>query len=209
MMEHMVAVRPKRCEVRQAIIEAGVKAFGSEGYDKASVSRIAAEAGFTKGAVYSNFGSKPELFSAVVMHHLDMERGGIMQVVMGSLNEATSMEALIEGLSLDLARALPDLVPWQIALDQFRSLSLRDTEISRLYHELKEARTQAVMDMCASHPAAKDLLADGLKIFATALLALVNVLCLELAAQPDEQAKAQCLKLNAEILRRALKGMIR
>ncbi len=207
--ERTVTARPKREDVRQAIVEAGVKVFEAEGYDKASISRIAAEAGFTKGAVYSNFGSKPELFTAVVTHHLNTERGGIMQVVLNGLDEACSTEVLIENLSLQLARALQDLVPWQIALDQFRSLAQRDKEIAAVYRELSHARIETVVDMCASHPVAKDILTERLEIFATALLSLVNVLCLELAAQISDGRDERRVAMNAEILRSALKGMIR
>ena len=207
--ERTETTRPKREDVRQAIIEAGVKAFETDGYNDANIAKIAAQAGFTKGAVYSNFGSKPELFTAVVTHHLNTERGGIMQVVLDGLNEATSTEALIENLSMQLARALPDLAPWQIALDQFRGLAQRDKEIAMVYSELSQSRIATVVDMCASHPVASELLKDGLEVFAITLLGLVNVLCLELAAQPGERTDEERTRLNAEILRHALRGMIR
>ena len=39
---------------------------GSKGFHGASVEEVAAAAGFTKGAVYSNFGSKEDLFLAII-----------------------------------------------------------------------------------------------------------------------------------------------
>ena len=219
MAEWTVVSRPKREDVRRAIIEAGVRVFAAEGYNNANIAKIAELAGFTKGAVYSNFSSKPELFTAVMTHHLNTERGGIMQVVLTGLNEAESTQQLVENLSLELARALPDLAPWQIALDQFRSLAQRDLEISAVYNELSRTRIATVVEMCASHEAARDLLTRDLELFATTLLYLVNILCLELAARQgaladtaadqstsDDQAVTD---RNAEILRRALEGMIR
>ncbi|WP_036339028.1 TetR family transcriptional regulator, partial [Micrococcus luteus] len=38
--------------------------FGREGYARSSLARIAAEAGHTKGAVYSGFAGEPDLFAA-------------------------------------------------------------------------------------------------------------------------------------------------
>ena len=48
-------VRPRREDVRAQILEAAIVVFYREGYGAASMQKIAAEAGFTKGAVYSNF----------------------------------------------------------------------------------------------------------------------------------------------------------
>ena len=54
--------RPKRDDVRAAILTSAAETFLEEGFQRASLAIIAQRAGFTKGAVYSNFGSKPELF---------------------------------------------------------------------------------------------------------------------------------------------------
>ena len=40
-----------------------------EGYESASVDRIAEEAGFSKGAFYSNFDSKEEIFLELLETH--------------------------------------------------------------------------------------------------------------------------------------------
>jgi AcrR family transcriptional regulator len=57
--------RPHRDEVRSRILAAAAHNFERDGYVGASLRRIATDAGFTKGAVYSNFGSKPDLFGQV------------------------------------------------------------------------------------------------------------------------------------------------
>ena len=49
-------------ETRTKIIEAAVKLFSNNGYNKASVDEICAEAGISKGAFYHHFKSKQELF---------------------------------------------------------------------------------------------------------------------------------------------------
>jgi len=58
--------RPPREEVRRAVLDAAATVFARRGIDGASLDDVAAEAGFTKGAVYSNFGSKDGLVEALL-----------------------------------------------------------------------------------------------------------------------------------------------
>ena len=53
-------------ETRIKIIEAAIKLFSNNGYNKASVDDICAEAGISKGAFYHHFKSKQELFLALL-----------------------------------------------------------------------------------------------------------------------------------------------
>ncbi|MFV2178159.1 TetR/AcrR family transcriptional regulator [Actinomadura sp. LOL_016] len=62
-------------ETRDALVLAALEAFTRDGYHGASLEGIAGEAGFSKGAVYSNFGGKAELFLAVMDHNLEALRG--------------------------------------------------------------------------------------------------------------------------------------
>ena len=58
--------RPRDPERGRRILEAAQKHFNEHGLERASVDAIAAEAGVSKMTVYSNFGSKEQLFQAVV-----------------------------------------------------------------------------------------------------------------------------------------------
>ncbi|MFI8946961.1 TetR/AcrR family transcriptional regulator [Streptomyces sp. NPDC053750] len=62
-------------ETREALTMAALMAFARDGYHGASLDGIAGEAGFSKGAVYSNFGGKAELFLAAMDHNLQALRG--------------------------------------------------------------------------------------------------------------------------------------
>ena len=50
---------------RSALLSAGRSVFAREGYHRASLDRIAAQAGYTKGAVYASFATKADLLLAV------------------------------------------------------------------------------------------------------------------------------------------------
>src|ERR1700734_1490621 len=58
--------RPTRDEVRDRILDAASKVFAAEGFAGATIDAIGQAAGFTKGADYSNFESKDELFLALL-----------------------------------------------------------------------------------------------------------------------------------------------
>jgi AcrR family transcriptional regulator len=55
----------RREQTRDDLIAAADRLFVSGGFHATSLDQIAAEAGYTKGAVYSNFASKEDLFFAV------------------------------------------------------------------------------------------------------------------------------------------------
>jgi AcrR family transcriptional regulator len=75
-----VRTRPTRDATRERLFEAAARVFEARGIGAASVEAIAAAAGFTRGAFYSNFASKDELIVAMledhversVRHHLDL-----------------------------------------------------------------------------------------------------------------------------------------
>jgi AcrR family transcriptional regulator len=61
--------RPTRAERREQtisdLVDAAERRFIDGGFHATTVDQVAADAGYTKGAVYSNFASKEELFFAV------------------------------------------------------------------------------------------------------------------------------------------------
>ena len=63
-------VRPTREETRRRLFEAAAEVFAREGVGGATVEQIAAAAGFTRGAFYSNFSGKEELAVAMLDDHL-------------------------------------------------------------------------------------------------------------------------------------------
>jgi len=65
-----VRTRPTRDATREKLLEAAARVFEEQGIGGASIEAIAAAAGFTRGAFYSNFESKDELISAMLEEHL-------------------------------------------------------------------------------------------------------------------------------------------
>lgn len=75
--------RPTRGEVRDRILDAASKVFAAEGFAGATIDAIGQAAGFTKGAVYSNFESKDELFLALLDREFEL-RGEQIAIALDS-----------------------------------------------------------------------------------------------------------------------------
>jgi AcrR family transcriptional regulator len=56
----------RRARTRAALLEAGARAFSRYGYGNVILEKVAAEAGYTRGALYHQFTGKEELAVAVV-----------------------------------------------------------------------------------------------------------------------------------------------
>jgi AcrR family transcriptional regulator len=65
-----VRTRPTRDDTREKLFEAAARVFEEQGIGGASIEAIAAAAGFSRGAFYSNFTSKDELIIAMLEEHV-------------------------------------------------------------------------------------------------------------------------------------------
>ncbi|HLG79632.1 MAG TPA: TetR/AcrR family transcriptional regulator [Bradyrhizobium sp.] len=65
-----VRTRPTRDDTCEKLFEAAARVFEEQGIGGASIEAIAAAAGFTRGAFYSNFKSKDELIIAMLEEHV-------------------------------------------------------------------------------------------------------------------------------------------
>src|SRR5258708_19729430 len=66
-----VRTRPTRDDTREKLFEAAARVFEEQGIGGASIEAIAATAGFSRGAFYSNFASKEELIIAMLEDHVE------------------------------------------------------------------------------------------------------------------------------------------
>ena len=66
-----VRTRPTRDDTREKLFEAAARVFEEQGIGGASIETIAAAAGFSRGAFYSNFKSKDELIIAMLEDHVE------------------------------------------------------------------------------------------------------------------------------------------
>jgi AcrR family transcriptional regulator len=75
-------------QTRERLIETAHRLFLSEGYNATSLEKVAAEAGYSKGAVYSNFVTKYEL-GLVVLDRVRLERADSL---VAAISSATGLQ---------------------------------------------------------------------------------------------------------------------
>jgi AcrR family transcriptional regulator len=85
-----------RAQTRQRLVDAAMRVFARAGYAGASVNTIAAEAGYTVGALYSNFASKDELFWAAFEQHCARDLAALDALVTNTANWDELMVAITE-----------------------------------------------------------------------------------------------------------------
>ena len=89
-----VRTRPTRDDTREKLFEAAARVFEEQGIGGASIEAIAAAAGFTRGAFYSNFKSKDELIIAMLEDHVEQSISRIRDLLERHKNLADFIEAL-------------------------------------------------------------------------------------------------------------------
>jgi AcrR family transcriptional regulator len=60
----------RRDQTRKDLLDAAARVFVERGFEGASIEAIAEEGGYTRGAFYSNFGSKAELFAELLQQRV-------------------------------------------------------------------------------------------------------------------------------------------
>ena len=86
--------RPTRDDTRDKLFEAAARVFEEQGIGGASIETIAAAAGFTRGAFYSNFNSKDELIIAMLEDHVAQSIRRNLDLLAVHKNLADFIEAL-------------------------------------------------------------------------------------------------------------------
>ena len=89
-----VRTRPTRDDTREKLFEAAALVFEEQGIGGASIETIAAAAGFTRGAFYSNFDSKDELIIAMLEDHVAQSARRHLDLLARHRNLADFIEAM-------------------------------------------------------------------------------------------------------------------
>jgi AcrR family transcriptional regulator len=195
-----MAVRLRRAEQvernHESVLEAARQVFIRRGYAGASLEAIADEAGFSKGVVYSQFGSKPDLFLALLERRI-AERAARNERIAEQFVGAEALRGLLEAARED-AVANPG---WPHLLTEFRALAMRDPELN---HRYAQAHSRAVESLTAVYDRVYD--GSGLtpavpaRSLAEFFLGTTAGVALERAANPNALPASDLERLTASIL---------
>jgi AcrR family transcriptional regulator len=139
-MATRVTRRDRAAANRAALLEAARRVFLAAGYHGASVDAVAGEAGFTTGAVYSQFGGKAELFLALLEQRIEERIGQIRSVVDGS-----GVAAELTAVARQWAGVLRTDLDWTLLVIEFRVHAARDPVLAARFAELHARLLRAVV----------------------------------------------------------------
>ncbi len=120
---------------RGLVLDAAEKLFREKGFHGATLEQIAEEAGFSKGVIYSQFGSKDDLFLALMEQRMERRVNRSLEKV----RDAPPGAALRDLWEQSRATRETD-VPWALAVLEFRVHAARLPDLNRRYAAL-HART--------------------------------------------------------------------
>lgn len=120
--------RAMKDRTRERLLDAAAVVFARRGIEAASLDEVAEAAGYTKGAIYSNFSSKTDLIAALIDRRITQQAAAAAMDLDG-----VTLEQGLRTLDERLRSAAAAERDWAILATEFFLYSMRD------------ARTQAVM----------------------------------------------------------------
>ncbi len=131
-------------QVRRSLLDAARDVFVRDGFHGASLDSVADAAGLTKGAVYSRFSSKADLFLALLEERI-AERVAQVESVLDSESPKRDAAAVTRQY-LDVLRGQ---MAWTLLVLEFRIHAARDPELNRRYAELHDRFRAALVAAAA------------------------------------------------------------
>jgi AcrR family transcriptional regulator len=170
----------RQAKTRDELVAAADRLFTTNGFHATSVDAVADAAGYTKGAVYSNFQSKEDLFFAVYERRVDRR----VEETEATLGSGETAYAGMEQLIAELEHRHDD--GWLAVFFEFWAHVLRHPELRERFADHHRRGMEPVAS-ALEHIAAErrePLPEDPLKL-ATARYAMLTGLQLERLTQPD------------------------
>src|SRR5437868_5762983 len=140
------AARAQGREARDELLAAALRVFARRGYREAGVDEIAAEAGYSKGALYWHFSSKAELLTALLDERIDAPMRDRVELLASAPPERDmSLEATHE-----FARQLDEQREAMLLEREYWTIAIRDPELRTRYAErqteLRDSLAAALQD---------------------------------------------------------------
>jgi len=166
---------------RERLLNSAQEIFARDGFIGASVDRIAEHAGFSKGAVYSNFESKEALFLQLLHDRMSEELAELHQL----LNERGSIAEILVTLR-DRYSSPEKQEIWCLLSTEFQLQAGRNPTFAEPFAELYSNQRKAIAElvtMVAEKTGAT--LQWNAEELATSLMALTHGIALQRAANPS------------------------
>ncbi|HVE69077.1 MAG TPA: TetR/AcrR family transcriptional regulator [Solirubrobacteraceae bacterium] len=115
----------QRARTRARLIASARTVFARRGYHRASLEDISEEAGYSTGAIYSNFDGKEDLFLAVLERHVADRVEAVHRAVAAASTPAERVRAAAD----DWMRFLREDPDWYPLFIEFWAYAVRDPQL--------------------------------------------------------------------------------
>jgi AcrR family transcriptional regulator len=160
-------------------LDAALAVFAERGFNGASLDEVAAAAGLTKGAIYSNFASKDELFFAM-MSDQAMTRIETIRQVLAATPKGGELDLALLEVGRTLTEAFTEQREWELVLLDYWHRAVADDEVRLQFLAHRRALRSAIADsvelVLGRSPEVGGLSLDEI---VTVVLALFNGLAIE------------------------------
>jgi AcrR family transcriptional regulator len=164
------------------LLDAAAAEVAAHGYAGTSLQAIANRAGLTRGAVYWNFKSKPELFLALLDEWIDKPVRELMLLTETAPADQPTAAAISEGL----ARLIAEQAPLIMLLFEHWAAAVRDPALRDAFNERQQSlRSALARALEARHAATGVPLTFPAERLATAVLALGHGIAMSKLIDPD------------------------
>jgi AcrR family transcriptional regulator len=191
--------REERQEItRRDILDAAERVFARDGFRGASVAAIAAEAGYSHGAVYSNFQGKEDLFLVLVEERIDARLASVYEAADAELSRGVEP---VEATRRFVAALRQEPEVYLLLVD-FWNQAVRDPRAAAKFAE-RHARLRTVIGRIVegiTRDQGLELTASRDQV-ATAVIALFNGFTVERLADPAQAPDEVLAHALAAILR--------
>lgn len=181
MVKRRLTRAERSARTRAELMASARQLFLRRGFHAASLEQVAEEAGFTIGAVYSRFGSKADLFLAILDEHIDRIVAEVAEVA--KLDQPLGAHAeLLAGRRMALLERERDWFPLVL---EFWSHAARDERLRREFGARHERLVAAYAGLIEADYARLGLpLPLAPEVLARAVVAMGNGVALERLTDP-------------------------
>ena len=165
---------------RERLLNAAEEVFAREGYSAASCEQIAEHAEYSKGAIYSNFDSKEDLFLELLSRHMNREKQAMREICAQSTSAQEILDALVQRFAL-----LEDKLDECLLVTEFQMEAGRREEVAKPFALLFRAHRRELAKLLSLLSIkAKRRLPEEPEVLAIVINSLVGGLALQRAADP-------------------------
>jgi AcrR family transcriptional regulator len=188
-----VSTRPptraeSQIQTRERLIDTAARVFARRGYHAATLDEVAREAGYSTGAVYSNFSGKEDLFLALADRQIGgrAEQARAVAEAAGQADTSGDAKGLQEAIAKWFRSFIEDNAEWPLLFYEFWSYGVRSPHLRAEFEERRRAARDAI-----ARPLADAAAAQGLKLryppeqVAAALSGVINGLAFERTVDPE------------------------